>query len=230
MCRHAETIDTDSRAAWDGKTPGERAKFMRVLSMVLLSVLAGPALAHHPLTGLPMETFQHGLLSGIGHPLLGFDHLFFVLLVGVGAHLARVRFLGVGAYLSTMLAGCLLVATSSQLPGAEALVALSLVVMGLLLATRTPASPCLLCLLFAAFGLFHGGAFGNAIAGQEAQAPIAVLTGYLLALGATQALLAVAAGWVSSKLSERALDLGGAMAAGAGLLLCLDLLETAILS
>ena len=29
-------------------------------------VAAGPALAHHPLAGQPMETFAHGILSGVG--------------------------------------------------------------------------------------------------------------------------------------------------------------------
>ena len=47
--------------------------------------LTTPALAHHPLGGLPMDTFAHGLLSGIGHPMLGFDHLFFIALIGIAA-------------------------------------------------------------------------------------------------------------------------------------------------
>ena len=46
---------------------------------------ATPAMAHHPLGGLPMETLSHGLLSGIGHPVLGFDHLFFVAIFGIAA-------------------------------------------------------------------------------------------------------------------------------------------------
>ena len=50
-----------------------------------ISVVPTLAVAHHPLGGMPMETFAHGVLSGIGHPVLGFDHLFFVALVGVAA-------------------------------------------------------------------------------------------------------------------------------------------------
>jgi len=56
-----------------------------LFSAVALLVTTAPALAHHPLAGQPMETFSQGLLSGIGHPLLGFDHLFFVIAVGVAA-------------------------------------------------------------------------------------------------------------------------------------------------
>ena len=41
------------------------------LSLITLALTVTPALAHHPLGGMPMETFAHGVLSGVGHPLLG---------------------------------------------------------------------------------------------------------------------------------------------------------------
>ena len=56
----------------------------RILATAALALTATPALAHHPLAGAPMETFTHGMLSGIGHPILGFDHLFFIIAVGDG--------------------------------------------------------------------------------------------------------------------------------------------------
>ena len=58
-------------------------KYSALIAGIVLS--ASPAYAHHPLGGMPMETFTHGLLSGIGHPILGFDHLFFVVIVGIAA-------------------------------------------------------------------------------------------------------------------------------------------------
>ena len=51
----------------------------------VISAVPTLALAHHPLGGMPMETFAQGVLSGVGHPILGFDHLFFVALIGVAA-------------------------------------------------------------------------------------------------------------------------------------------------
>ena len=60
---------------------------IRAAAALTLTFAAAPALAHHPLGGMPMETFTHGVLSGIGHPLLGFDHLFFVIAMGVAAAL-----------------------------------------------------------------------------------------------------------------------------------------------
>ena len=48
---------------------------------------------------MPMETFDHGILSGIDHPLLGFDHLFFVLAVGIAALYTGKPKLAAGAYI-----------------------------------------------------------------------------------------------------------------------------------
>ena len=46
-------------------------------------IIPVPALAHHPLDGrLPANLFE-GLLSGFGHPVIGLDHLAFVLASGL---------------------------------------------------------------------------------------------------------------------------------------------------
>ena len=44
---------------------------------------AGTAFAHHPLGGMIPQNFMQGFLSGIGHPVIGFDHLAFVVAVGL---------------------------------------------------------------------------------------------------------------------------------------------------
>ena len=75
----------------------------KLITITTALFAASPALAHHPLAGAKMETFMHGMLSGVGHPLLGFDHLFFVALVGiVGVYTARHYSVHL-AYISAML-------------------------------------------------------------------------------------------------------------------------------
>ena len=211
-------------------TTGARAGTAAALAAGLA---AGPALAHHPLGGAPMETFAHGLLSGVGHPVLGFDHLLFVAVAGVAAALAGVRWAGPAAYVAAMLAGCALMAAGLGLPAKEAVIAVSLLVVGGLVASgRAVGAPATLALL-AAFGAFHGSAFGEAIAGQEGGAGGAVLGGYLLGLGVTQYALALAAGLaVTRALGAMApaapgARVAGALAAGAGLLLVLETAEGA---
>jgi len=45
----------------------------------LAALYSAPAFAHHPLAGMPLQPFAYGILSAVGHPLVGFDHLFFVM-------------------------------------------------------------------------------------------------------------------------------------------------------
>lgn len=203
----------------------------RILTIAGLGLAAAtPAFAHHPLGGLPMETFTHGLLSGIGHPVLGFDHLFFVAAMGIAASFTAQKLLTPAAYIGAMLAGCAMIYAGLALPLTETLVVVSLLVLGgVVLSGRTLTTPVALA-LFAGFGLFHGAAFGGSIAGAEGGAGMAVLAGYLIGLGAVQYLIAQGAGWAMRKLGALNADaitarLGGAMVAGVGLFLALEVIE-----
>ena len=203
-------------------------------SGVLLA--ATPALAHHPLGGMPMETFTQGLLSGVGHPILGFDHLFFIALVGIVAVFTCKRYVAPAAYIGAMLVGCLLMYAGVALPAKEVFIGLSLLVLGgLALSGRTPALVPVIG-LFALFGLFHGSAFGDSIAAQEGGAGMAVLVGYLIGLGAVQYLIALGSGWITEnvwKASNAAAmqpRIAGAMVAGVGLFLTLENIEGPLLA
>lgn len=207
----------------------------RTIIAILLCLASAPALAHHPLAGAPLETFTHGLLSGVGHPLLGFDHLFFVALAGIAAALTRFPLRAPLAYLGAMLGGCLLTSLWQAIPLAEWMVAFSLLALGtMLLRGRGFGTPALLS-IFALFGLFHGSAFGGTLAAQEAGFGIAVLAGYLAGLALTQYAIALAAGKVyitlCSARDPAAIQprLAGAMVAGVGLYLVLERVEGALL-
>lgn len=203
----------------------------RYLLAAGLAVAATPALAHHPLGDVQMETFVHGVLSGIGHPILGFDHLFFIAIVGVVALYTGRRFAAPAAYVAAMLAGCLAMSVGIDLPAKEFVIALSLLVVGGVALTGRALAFTPALLLFAGFGLFHGSAFGDAIAAQEAGAGTAVLVGYLIGLGVVQYAIAIGAGWLAQKLWQ-AKDasaiqprLAGAVVAGIGLFLALEEVE-----
>ena len=42
--------------------------------------------AHHPTGGNTPDTFSSGLLSGLAHPIIGIDHLIFLILLGILAY------------------------------------------------------------------------------------------------------------------------------------------------
>ncbi len=207
----------------------------RILTIAGLSLAASPALAHHPLNGLPMETFAHGLMSGIGHPVLGFDHLFFVAAMGVAALFTANRLLTPAAYIGAMLVGCGLMYAGIAMPAAEIMIVASLLVLGGIILSGKALPTTTALLVFAVFGLFHGSAFGEAVAGNEGTTGGAVLFGYLIGLGAIQYLIAIGAGWAAQKLgatTPAAINarLGGAMVAGIGLFLALEVIEGPIVA
>jgi urease accessory protein len=158
----------------------------RLLALTLAGlVAASPALAHHPMGGMIPATFTQGLLSGLGHPVIGLDHL--AALVGVGLVASRfARGLTLPAFwMVAMAAGVGLHLASFDLPYTEALVALSVLVIGLAATIRTTLPYALVALLFAAGGAVHGYALGESIIGAETS-PLAA---YLIGLVAVQTAL-----------------------------------------
>ncbi len=192
------------------------------------ALMATPALAHHPLGGMPLETFVHGALSGVAHPILGFDHLFFVALVGIAAlYTGRPR-VAPAAYIMAMLAGCFMMSMGISLPDKEILIGLSLLALGTVVLSGRSIGLMPMLVLFAGFGLFHGSAFGDSIASEEAAIGGQVLAGYLIGLGIIQYAIALAAGWVATRLwkatSAKSVEvrIAGAAVAGVGLFLTLE--------
>ncbi|HEY8381482.1 MAG TPA: HupE/UreJ family protein [Microvirga sp.] len=157
-----------------------------ILPATLLAglALATPALAHHPMGGMIPATFGQGFLSGLGHPVIGLDHL--AALVGLGlvsARFARVLLLPV-LWLVAMVAGTALHQAAIDLPLAEALVAASVIVIGLAAALR-PALPLgIAAPLFVLGGLAHGHALAETIVGAEPTPVAAYLLGLVLVQGA----------------------------------------------
>ena len=198
-----------------------------------LSTLAAPAMAHHPLAGAPMETMAQGVLSGVGHPLLGFDHLAFVVLVGIAAAFTGNALKAPLGYVGGMLLGCLLMMAGVTLPFAEVIIGASLLVMGYVVLSGRQMSMQTVLLAFGAFGLFHGTAFGESIVGQEAGYGFGVAFGYLLGLGVAQYLIAIFAGFVMTKVAKvteadaMGARLAGAVIGGMGLFLSLENAEGA---
>lgn len=151
----------------------------------LLAVAAGllaatPALAHHPMGGALPSTVAQGFLSGLGHPVIGLDHL--AALVGVGLVASRfARGLALpAAWVVAMAAGTGLHAAGVGLPFAEILVALAVVAIGWAAASRTTLPFAGAALLFGLGGLAHGHALAEAIIGAETGPLAAYLTGLVL--------------------------------------------------
>ncbi|NIA70907.1 HupE/UreJ family protein [Pelagibius litoralis] len=202
-------------------------KFSLAAASGLLSLIASPAWAHHPMGGATPSTFMEGFLSGIGHPIIGVDHLAFIIAVGLAAAFTTQRLLSPLAFVLATVAGCLLIVSGVALPFAEIVITGSVALVGgLVLSGRKVPSAAYLA-IFAVAGLFHGWAYGAAIVGAETTPLLAYLAGF----GLTQYGIALAAGWVVLKLWQakgpEAVKprLAGAVAAGIGAAFLIENIE-----
>ncbi len=147
-----------------------------------LALLAGSgqALAHHPMGGETPSTLWQGLLSGLGHPIIGMDHLAFIVAVGLLCAFAgwRSPALPLALVAATVL-GAALQWGGFTLPHVELVVAASVIAAGFLL-VRAPGQPGMAGLAGALAAVFHGLAYGEAIIGAEPAPLGAYLVGFSL--------------------------------------------------
>ncbi len=205
----------------------------RALSFALpLLFAAGPAAAHHVMGGALPASFMEGLLSGLGHPVIGLDHLAFTVAVGLVAAFMRRGWMAPLAAVAGSAAGCLLALGAVMLPMVEAVVAASVLLLGAVALFGRRLPPAAALPLFALAGLFHGAAYGGAIVGAETTP----LTAYLLGFSAIQmaialGVVALARGvWRASSAMAVQPRLAGAVCAGVGLVFAVEALEGALLA
>jgi urease accessory protein len=145
---------------------------------------ATPALAHHAMGGETPQTLSQGLLSGLAHPIIGGDHLAFLVVVALLAFaLSGIgRWLAPAAFVGGTIAGTLIHAQAVALPAAELLVAASLLFGGALVLSARRLRASTLLVLLAGAGVLHGYAYGESIVGAEQT----VLGGYLAGFALVQ--------------------------------------------
>jgi urease accessory protein len=145
---------------------------------------AAPALAHHPMGGETPQTLVQGLLSGLAHPIIGIDHLAFLVVAALLAFTLSgvARWLAPAAFVGGTIAGTLIHVQALDLPAAELLVAATVVLGGALVLSARRLGAGLMLLLLAGAGVLHGYAYGESIVGAEQT----VLGGYLVGFALIQ--------------------------------------------
>ena len=158
-----------------------------LVSSILLGIYfllnAAPALAHHPSGGKIPSTFIDGFISGLGHPVIGIDHLVFVIAIGLLAALSnKLGMIIPTAFVVATATGTAIHLQSINLPAAELVISASVLIMGIFLAQKNQPNLALITVLSAIAGIFHGYAYGESIIGAEAT----VLGAYLIGFCSTQ--------------------------------------------
>jgi urease accessory protein len=192
---------------------------MITLSLSFLLAYASNAFAHHPLGGAVPETMLHGLLSGLGHPVIGFDHFAFVLAIGILAAFQPRRLIMPFGFVIGTVIGAFLTLAVVELPYPELVITLSVIFAGIAVMRGKTMAAMPVVVMISIAGLFHGWAYGAAIVGAEATPLIA----YLFGFSSIQLALMMAVGfvirriWRAASLAELQPRLSGALLAGVGL-------------
>ena len=150
------------------------------IAAALLVLLPRLAWAHHFMDDQLPQTLSQGLLSGLGHPVIGVDHAAFI--VAAGFLLAPIRggLWGVLALILGSLLGTALHLAGVGLPAGEAAVALSVILAGGLVMSARRIALTWVAAGLAFAGLLHGHAYAESIFGAEPAPLLAYLAGFSL--------------------------------------------------
>jgi len=185
--------------------------------VAVLFLCTTSAFAHHVMGGATPSTLVEGLLSGIAHPVIGPDHLAFLLAIGIAVGIGGLNLALPALFVIASAIGVMLHVNGINLPGAEIVVACSVLLAGFLIARGRALSVWLWAVLFVVAGLFHGYAFGESIVGAETSPLHAYLVGLIFVQSTLSVGTALFARWRGLGSSELMPRLAGAAIVGVGL-------------
>jgi urease accessory protein len=176
----------------------------------ILLAYAWPAFAH------PQQGQAQGFLTGMGHPVSGYDHVLAMVSVGLwGAQLgAPAIWLLPVTFPMVMALGGMLGLMGIPLPGVEVGIAVSALLLGLMVASEAKPKLVVAAALVAFFAVFHGHAHGTEL--PPGQSGLAYSIGFVVATGCLH-LVGIAIGAVHAWAAGRVvLRIAGAAVALAG--------------
>ncbi len=197
-----------------------------LVALTALLVAAGvdPAFAHHAMGGDTPNTLWQGLASGLAHPVIGPDHLAFIIAIGIAAGLiGRGGAALILAFVATSTAGVGIHLAKLDMPIVEILVALSVVVAGFLLVSGARAQKPVWLPFAMLAGLAHGYAFGESIIGAEQ----GVIGAYLAGLAIIAVLMALGVAYLTRRFMSADIGITRARIAG-GAVGCIGLAMLAL--
>ena len=184
-------------------------KLVAVVGMVLMPTIA---LAH---TGVGNTS---GFVDGFGHPISGLDHVLAMLIVGVFAWQlgGRALWLVPLTFVCVMAVGGMLGVAGIGVPFVEIGIALSVVVLGAIVAFNVKAPIAAAMGVVGLFAMFHGHAHGAEI--PDDAGGVAYAAGFMIATAILH-LAGISIGFLIGTADKRLVRLAGGLTTGAGVAL-----------
>lgn len=185
--------------------------FLRFFSIAAVFLILPQLASAHILP----DGMRHGVKDGFAHPFLGLDHLLAMVAVGLWAmqQKGNARWLIPISFVGVMSLGGVLGVMNFQVPRAEFFIAVSLLVLGLFIATSAKFIPVASMAVIGFFALFHGYSHGHEM--PQVVGAVSFSLGFILAT-----LLLHAAGMAAGFYLQRIQQPSLIRFAGATLSLC----------
>ncbi len=199
-------------------SPARRFRLPTAIAIGILSTVLGlPAEAHL------LDAAGAGWTQGFGHPFSGLDHILAMVAVGVWAAQTGRPALWVlpVAFPLAMAVGGMMGVAGVPVPGIEAGIAASVLILGLLIAFQAKPPLTASVILVALFAVFHGHAHGTEV--PQAASPILYGLGFVVATAILH-LIGLGIGYVMRlPKGMLAIRIGGGAIAAAGVTLFIGL-------
>lgn len=199
-----------------GKVSFWQYKIVAIATGIALLLIASPAMAHHLMDGRTPSNFFEGFITGLAHPIIGLDHLAFIVSVGLVSAVKRQGILIPIAFVLSAMAGAGLHLAQLNVPGVELFVSGSILLFGILLVRKDSPNTAVVMALAAIAGIFHGYAYAESIFGAE----MTPILAYLLGFTAIQLIVAIAAFWIGNNVLQRHSQQHTPVLRSAGLVIC----------
>ena len=151
--------------------------FYKFTLYLIFLLFSSYSYAHHPMGGGLPNNFLNGFFSGIGHPVIGFDHLAFILTFGIISSYYENKIIIPLTFVTLSLFGTLISVNFFVIPFSELIISLSIIIAGLIVINERKINIYFPITLAVTGGLFHGYAFGQSVVGIESTPLIAYLIG-----------------------------------------------------
>ena len=151
--------------------------FYKLTFYLIFLLFSSYSYAHHPMGGGLPSNFLNGFFSGIGHPVIGFDHLAFILTFGIISSYYENKIIIPLTFVTLSLFGTLISVNFFVIPFSELIISLSIIIAGLIVINERKINIYFPITLALTGGLFHGYAFGQSVVGIESTPLVAYLIG-----------------------------------------------------
>lgn len=136
--------------------------------------------AHHFIDGQTPKTLFEGFISGIAHPVLGFDHLIFLIFISLIIFLIFKKFFFICFFIILTIIGSFFSILNLSLPILELSIIISIFILGFYFFFYKYIPNLIFIFSFILFGFIHGSGYGKSIIESLISVQLSYIIGFTL--------------------------------------------------